>query len=294
MISGLPFTATLAVSLLFTFVSGAVDEGLNEVKYGYSGETAPDQWGNLTPIFGTCSSGKHQSPVNIIQNECAVNKTLAPLNMTYHSGNASMMSSGLVVGVHYEASVGDLIIDGKKYHFTQMHWHAPSEHLIDGERYAAELHLVHEADDQTYAVVAVIYQYGKPNSLINKFKKPLVKLGEEQCTGLGSLHKVPLGIFNTRRMKKPVHKYYRYVGSLTTPPCSESVTWSVLANVKTISKEQVEELKAPLCPGCKENARPVQELNGRRVELYSDEQGQQQLQQQQLEKKRRAAKRSRS
>ncbi|CAL0321429.1 unnamed protein product [Lupinus luteus] len=62
--------------------------------------------------------------------------------------------------------------------------------------------------------------------------------------------------------------YYRYVGSLTTPPCKQGITWNILGKVRTLSKKQLELLKAPLDPECKHNARPIQSLNGRKIEMY--------------------------
>ncbi|KAI3471812.1 hypothetical protein Pfo_028465 [Paulownia fortunei] len=135
-------------------------------------------------------------------------------------------------------------------------------------RYAAELHQVHIADDGNVSVVAVIFKYGKPNPVVAKIQNKLNELAYK-----AKRHEeapITLRHFHSTELRKRSHKYYRYVGSLTNPPCTENVIWHVHGKVRSISREQVKALKAPLYQRSKNNARPFQPRNGRHVELYED------------------------
>ncbi|KAE9465576.1 hypothetical protein C3L33_02504, partial [Rhododendron williamsianum] len=134
-----------------------------------------------------------------------------------------------------------------------------------------ELHLVHKASDGGFSVVAVLYKLGHPDPIVAKVQRKLSELEKEVRSRHEVVAQVAVGTFETQKLKRHPHKYYRYGGSLTTPPCSESVIWHVLAKVRSISREQVEALDAPLESTCKRNCRPVQPLNGRRVELFDDQ-----------------------
>ncbi|GKV38926.1 hypothetical protein SLEP1_g46779 [Rubroshorea leprosula] len=150
-----------------------------------------------------------------------------------------------------------------------MHWHSPSEHQINGVQYAAELHLVHLASDKSISVVAILYQYGDPDPFLTKIMKALEELAKEKFSP-EEVSVIKLGSMDLKQLKRKTHRYYRYIGSLTTPPCTENVTWNILGKVRTISKEQLAALQAPLSSEFKHNARPVQPLNGRQIQLYDE------------------------
>lgn len=97
----------------------------------------------------------------------------------------------------------------------------------------------------------------------------LAELGKEKCASSEQAH-IEIGSFDPRQMRKTIRKYYRYTGSFTTPPCSENVIWNILAKVRSISKQQVEALKAPLDSAYKNNSRPLQALNERQVMVYDE------------------------
>ncbi|KAL9236235.1 hypothetical protein vseg_010932 [Gypsophila vaccaria] len=225
-----------------------------------------DEWGSLHPSFAACSNGDRQSPIDINTYEVVVNKTLQSLERDYHVTNATLSTEGTQVEVFFTGSKGGLVIDGKMYKLAQFHIHTPSEHLLNGVQYAAELHQVHSADDGSRAVVGILFKYGPPSDLVEKMMPQLQELAKTPCAG----HKTssPITKFESSFLRKWPRNYYRYHGSLTTPPCDENVIWSVLTEVKTISREQVDALKAPLCANDKNNARPVQPLSGRKVQKY--------------------------
>ncbi|XP_073002742.1 alpha carbonic anhydrase 1, chloroplastic-like [Typha latifolia] len=240
------------------------------VRFGYSGAIGPDKWGSLSPEFVLCSKGTHQSPINIAKNDDVVyNPKLEPLERDYVAvdSNATLVDNGFNIALQYDASVGALMVNGKNYTLKQMHWHSPSEHTINGERFAVELHLVHKSDDGNISVVAILYKYGHPDPLLYQIKDKVAELTKEVGSGDEEAH-VAIGAMHISALRRRVHKYFRYVGSLTTPPCTENVIWNVVSKVREMSKKQAEALRAPLQQEYRRNSRPIQPLNGRTVELY--------------------------
>ncbi|CAK9179167.1 unnamed protein product [Ilex paraguariensis] len=238
-------------------------------QFSYSGATGPNKWGNLNPKFTECSHGKLQSPIDIVKKKAVLNKKLKPLTRRYYPANVTLVDNGFNVQVRYGENAGVLIVDGNNYTLKQMHWHSPSEHCINGVQHDAELHLVHMADDGNFSVVAILYRLGHADPIVAQIQKKLDELEKEVRAGKEEAH-IALGTVNTKKLRRRTRKYYRYVGSLTTPPCSQNVIWHILGKVRSISKEQVKALKAPLKSTCKNNSRPVQALNGRQIELYDE------------------------
>ncbi|KAK1562560.1 hypothetical protein Q3G72_014042 [Acer saccharum] len=265
----------IAISLFLGLALATLDEKIGSVEFSYSGSHGPSNWGKMEPAFSTCSSGKNQSPVNIKKNETVFNNNLKPLYKQYTAAaaNATLINWGHVIGLHYGVDIGGMKINGKKFAFKQMHWHSPSEHLFDGQRYSAELHLVHEAEDHSTAVIAILYQYGKSpkdvDPFLAKLGDGLEKLSKEKCAK-NEVSQVSVGMLYTKPLTRNTPKFYRYIGSFTTPPCTENVVWTIFKKVRIISKEQVAALKAPLAAEYKENARPEQQMNGRQIELYDE------------------------
>ncbi|KAK1311366.1 Bifunctional monodehydroascorbate reductase and carbonic anhydrase nectarin-3 [Acorus calamus] len=239
------------------------------ISFGYTGAIGPYHWGSLSPDYYACSTGKLQSPINIIKDNAIWNPKLEPLTRYYNSANGTLVDSGFNIQLRYDDSVGGLIIEGKNYTLKQMHWHTPSEHTIDGIRYPVELHLVHMSKDGDIAVVAILYNLGHPDPFLDQLKNPFKELTKEVCSGDEEAH-VPVGLVETKSIKRNTRKYFRYMGSLTTPPCTENVTWSILGKVRELSMDQLVELRAPLELDYKNNSRPTQPLNGRHVYLFDE------------------------
>ncbi|XP_052485421.1 alpha carbonic anhydrase 1, chloroplastic isoform X3 [Gossypium raimondii] len=234
-----------ALSLLLGIAS-AIDV-FRGMEFGYSGHNGPDKWGKLNPTFSPCSTGKRQSPINIQRNLTVHNKLLKPLTRNYESANATLVNRGYSVGVsfkvRFEESPGDLWINDKNYTLQQFHWHLPAEHHIEGQRFAAELHMVHRAADNSAVVVSMLYHESKADPLFSMIMEGLKHLGKENT-------EVPLGTLNINELNRRPRKYYTYVMS--------------------ISKEQITTLDSPLNSHCKKNARPCQPLNGREVDMYDE------------------------
>ncbi|GJS86162.1 alpha carbonic anhydrase 7-like protein [Tanacetum coccineum] len=157
---------------------------------------------------------------------------------------------------------GHMHINGTEYQLNQLHWHTPTEHTINGRRFNLELHLVHQSNDGKIAVVGIMYKIGRPDSLLS--------LMEPYFKALASTKDVEksVGMIDPRDIKVGSRKYYRYVGSLTTPPCTQNVTWTIVNKVRTVSREQLYAIRDAVHDEAEANARPVQALNNRWLKLY--------------------------
>ncbi|XP_047309315.1 alpha carbonic anhydrase 1, chloroplastic-like [Impatiens glandulifera] len=245
---------------------GMSEEGLG---FSYTAEkNGPEKWGSISDDYSTCQSGESQSPIDIIVKETTENKNLKTLTRKYKAVEATFINHKYMLELHL-GNAGGFNFDGKDYTLKQIHWHTPSEHTIDGQQYDAEGHLVHVASDGSKAVIAILYQIGNADPIIAKLQGKLKELAKEKC-GPNEISHIPAGKFNTQKLERNTRKYYHYVGSLTSPPCSETLNWIILGKVRSISKKQVELLQDPLDSTCKKNNRPVQPMNGRQVALYSE------------------------
>ncbi|KAK2655803.1 hypothetical protein Ddye_008855 [Dipteronia dyeriana] len=254
--------------------------GLDSVDFSYTGATSPNNWGMLKPEYALCSSRKNQSPINIVQSNSLLNKFSAELHLfhkaddgittvngiLYQNGNSHSKVDPILAKLHYNGDIGGIEINGKKYTSKEMHRHSLSEHLIDGQRFSTELLLGHKADHCSTVVNGILYQNGNSPSKVDPF---LAKLGDalKRLAENNQVTQVDVGILNTEPLTQNYRRFYRYLGSFTTPACKEDVIWTILGEVKLISQKQVASLKAPLTPEYKDNARLVQLLNVRQIEL---------------------------
>lgn len=215
----------------------------------YQGKAGPENWAKLTPEFGQCA-GSNQSPVDL---SGLVEAKLAPLEFHYQASGQTVVNNGHTLQVGY-APGSTLQLDGIRFELKQFHFHAPSENLIEGKSYPLEVHLVHVSDKGEIAVVAVMFEAGKVNLALAEALSVLpTKVSEIQP------FKAPL---SAEQLLPESRDYYRFSGSLTTPPCSEGVRWLVMKKSVEISQSQIDAFKAVMHSP---NNRPVQPLNGRVV-----------------------------
>lgn len=213
--------------------------------WSYRGPTGPEYWSRLDTAFAACAAGQQESPIDL---SGAVSADLEPLDLQWRRLPARVFDTGHAIQV--EASPGsNLTMGGKGYQLLQFHVHQPSEHLLNGHRYPLEIHFVHTAPDGTLGVVGVFAEPGESNAALQTVLAAVASAGpadDRPSLDLTSLLPEQRG-------------YFRYAGSLTTPPCSETVDWAVLAEPITVSDDQIEAF-ARLHPG---NTRPLQPLNRR-------------------------------
>ena len=218
--------------------------------WGYDGEEGPSHWGDLNPDYAACKTGRNQSPIDIRD---AKKTDLPAIQFNYKESPLHIIDNGHTIMINYSA--GSSIRAGdKQYTLKQFHFHRPSEEKIDGKSHDMVLHLVHADQDGNLAVVAVLLDQGEDNSLIRELWKNLPK--EKGKEGLLDTVRI-----NAADMLPSDRGYYTYAGSLTTPPCSENVTWFVLKHPLTVTSGEIERF-SNLYP---HDARPTQPLNGRVV-----------------------------
>lgn len=235
------------ISVLCLFFFGAAYS--QDHHWGYDGKEGPDNWGDLEN-GKLCSIGTAQSPIDITGSK--LDKSLPKLDFQYTPGEIDdIVDNGHSLQFDFKTG-GKLLYGGKSYTLAQFHAHVESEHTIDGIRYPLELHFVHKADDGAILVIGVMVKEGELNSYFEKlsvFKS--LKKEEKMNTKIE---------FDPSKMFPAKKNYYRYAGSLTTPPCSEGVTWIVFKNPIYMTKEEIADIKQHLP---KHNNRPIQSLSGR-------------------------------
>eukprot|EP00252_Welwitschia_mirabilis_P023575 TRINITY_DN669_c0_g1_i5.p1 TRINITY_DN669_c0_g1~~TRINITY_DN669_c0_g1_i5.p1 ORF type:complete len:295 (-),score=10.52 TRINITY_DN669_c0_g1_i5:154-1038(-) len=266
--SGLRSVAVLS-ALLFLFVARC-QEVDDQIDFDYGeGPKGPSNWGNIKEEWKTCGEGKQQSPIDIIT-ECAVLRpNLGHLRRHYVASEAKLVNRGHDIQVKWPSGGGSIMINGTNFTLNQLHWHTPSEHTINGKSCAMELHLVHQSQDGKIAVIGILYKYGRTDSFILSLEKEIRALVDTQPESENhTTVERDIGLVNAMRVQFGSRKYYRYIGSLTTPPCSEGVTWTILHQVSTVGREQVRLLREAVHDGYENNARPVQDLNGREISNF--------------------------
>jgi len=217
--------------------------------WDYAGNAGPEAWGKMQPEYSKCSTGTRQSPIDI-RGGIAVD--LEPIKFDYRPSAFSVIDNGHTVQVNVEPG-NSITITGKRYELVQFHFHRPSEERINGRQYDMVAHLVHKDVDGRLAVVAVLLDRGSAQAIVQSVwnNLPLEK-GDEVRAGTR---------IDLSQLLPEDKRYYTYMGSLTTPPCSEGVLWMVMKQPVPISVEQVS-IFARLYPM---NARPIQQADGRLI-----------------------------
>jgi len=223
-------------------------------------EKGPHKWGLLNSTWKVCESGKFQSPIDIVDQRVQLFPKLGKLNRNYEPALAEIINRGHDISVKWKGDAGKININGSEYKLQQCHWHSPSEHTINGAKYDMEMHAVHTTSAGQIAVISVLYKFGPPDPFLEKVVPHLKTVGEKG---------MDFGTVDPRDIIVGAKKYYRYIGSLTVPPCTEGVTWTIVKKVRTVSWEQVKALRDAVHDGFHQNARPVQDLHGRLVYLYN-------------------------
>ncbi|MCB1652117.1 MAG: carbonic anhydrase family protein [Alphaproteobacteria bacterium] len=220
---------------------------LHRVHWGYDGPGAAKHWGDIDTANEACKSGKSQSPINIAR---FLQEDLPDLHPTYAEASLDIVNNGHTVQINF-APGSKLEVGGITYDLLQLHFHTPSEHYLDGAPYPMEMHLVHKAEDGTLGVVGVLIKVGEANPEIEKIWQNVPPAGREvsvQDVSINAANLLPESL-----------DYYRYEGSLTTPPCTEGVQWHVLKDTIEVSEDQLRAFQSVFPV----NARPVQPLNER-------------------------------
>ena len=222
--------------------------------WGYTGETSPEHWAEI--VKNTDCSGYNQSPINIIKSKTVITTSdTSKIDILYSPETELSQVINNGHSIEFDFEPGDsLNYHGKTYHLKQIHFHSPSEHTIDSLDFPIEMHLVHMNNRSEYTVISILGEEGDESDYSEFFNLFLpLKEGEKK-----EIHEsLDLAVLFPEKLD-----YYSYKGSLTTPPCTETVNWVILKEPITISKEASTFLKEnmPL-----NNYRNEQPLNGRIV-----------------------------
>ena len=246
-------------------VGSEVHDDEHAAHWGYEADNGPDAWGSMKTEWALCAEGREQSPIDLAN---AMKTRLPAVDLDRPGeGEYDVLAQAAVVDaldnghtIQINSKIGEkLTVGDKAYALVQFHFHAPSEHTVDGEHFPMEIHFVHQADDGALAVAGVLVEEGAPNPGI-------APLWAQLAEAPGTVTTVEI----RAEFAEPVFPnvgtgFYHYVGSLTTPPCSERVQWYIRKTFTSLSKEQIAAFTAVY----DHNNRPVQAHNERI--LYVDE-----------------------
>ncbi len=229
-----------------------VSTGHTDVHWSYSGPTGPQAWGQLQPEFFMCGIGKRQSPINI-ETSATLQGPAEPLQFNYRSSSGTVINNGHSIQVDVSGE-NTLTVRGSVYKLLQFHFHSPSEEQVNSRSSAMVAHLVHKNAGGNLAVVAVLLEPGMPNPLMDR-------VWTYMPLDVGDLVRMPAGVLDVNELLPKDQRYFQFMGSLTTPPCTEGVLWMVLKQPVQLSKDQIKLFQQLYL----DNARPVQPINARVV-----------------------------
>ncbi len=245
--------------MTFLRISGAVLAALvatgpalaeHHKSYGYGADNSPEKWGQLDAKYALCESGDMQSPIDLAGAN-AIGKVA--LSVNYQAGPLTVSNKGLTIQADF-APGSAMTSGGTTFNLIQIHFHTPSEHAISGKRYPLTGHFVHATEGGKLGVLGVMFEEGAANPELAKILAAAPTEKSERATISGQ-------IIDPNGMLPADRAVYRYMGSLTTPPCSEGVNWHVLKEPITASADQIEAFEELMG----DSARPVRALNNRLV-----------------------------
>ncbi len=218
------------------------------VHWGYSGAQGPGHWGDLSDRYALCKTGQQQSPIDIGETQ---QSGLAAFTVDYRTTPLQVVNNGHTIQANYAAG-STLTLGRRVYQLAQFHFHSPSENLLNGKQFDMEIHFVHKDQAGRLGVLGVFVEKGAANPALAEIWRHLPQGAQGKMA--------PQGVaINGADLLPPDRRYYRFVGSLTTPPCSEGVQWHVLKQPITASTEQIDAFLHLIGP----NNRPVQKINNR-------------------------------
>jgi len=248
--NGRSVTKTVCVVLGLLFFAAVAGAQQTPPHWSYKGASGPKDWGKLDSTYTSCSMGHTQSPIDI---RGAKKSDLPALEFDYKAVPLNIIDNGHTIQVNYAAG-STLAVGGKTYTLKQFHFHHPSEEHINGHGYDMVAHLVHADAEGHLAVVAVLLKKGETNTFLDSVWKSIPAEKEKAVD-------VPGVTVNVKDLLPADHGYFTFAGSLTTPPCSEGVTWYVLKTPVSLSDAQLSTF-AKIYP---RDSRPIQPSHGREI-----------------------------
>ncbi len=245
------FAAAFTLGLGLAALNVQAGDHSHAPHWGYEGEGGPEKWGHMSSDFKACSEGRTQSPIDLSN---ATPEALSEIKFNYKASKLNVVNNGHTVQVNYDGG-SSIEVDGSEYKLVQFHFHTPSEHTVDGKSYGNEMHLVHKNDKGELAVVGVLIDKGTENAAYKAIWSNLpAKANDKKSADVD---------INASELLPGEKSYFTYAGSLTTPPCSESVKWIVLKSPIQMSEAQIAEIQKIM----HKNNRPVQKLHDRKLRV---------------------------
>lgn len=220
-----------------------------EEDWGYKGERSPRHWDELDKAYTLCGEGLHQSPINLTDSTASGKHTV---KFKYKKSHEDIVNNGHTIQFVYDRG-SRIYFDQSVYDLLQFHFHTPSEHHVENQEFAAEMHFVHKDSLDRLLVLSVLFEVGKENAFLKKVLDDVPETEQEKES--------PKQIDVSQLLPRDRHFYY-YEGSLTTPPCTEQVKWLIFRRHLHASVQQIDRLRE--LEGY--NARPLQRKNDRKVE----------------------------
>ena len=212
-------TTTIAASLLLSSTLYASDKS-HASHWGYAGDSAPIHWGDLKAEYERCGDGDRQSPIDIKTKTAAATLTMGGIDTSYTDAPLHIINNGHTIQVNSDGR-SSAILGGKKYTLLQYHFHAGSEHTVDGKQHPMEAHLVHQSEDGELGVIGVFMDVGTENKFLKEvFDAMPAHAGDKEVSTTKTLY--------ANELLPDSKSYYHYLGSLTTPPCTQIVEWYVM------------------------------------------------------------------
>jgi carbonic anhydrase len=237
--------AITAIAAALAAHAAAAEEGGGH--WSYDGGSGPAHWSEIDRAYAACAQGRAQSPIDLTG---AAADSAGPEFHWRHLSAETEADNGHTIQVTTR-NAGHILLDGLRYELAQFHFHHPSEHAVEGRRFPLEIHFVHQSDSGRLAVVGVLVEEGAESAAL----APL-------WAAFPSAHAHPTpGVVALDGLSPEDPAAWRYDGSLTTPPCSEGVSWVVMQGRLTASPEQI----AAFAEYYEDNARPPQRLNERQI-----------------------------
>lgn len=247
----------LIFSILFTVIvyqiikpnittEQALQDEIIDVYWSYEGISGPDYWSSIDASYEACGKGKKQSPINIDQQNLKETNSLI-MKIQYGMDDFTIKEKPHTLEVVSKTKNSSILINEKEYKLDSFHFHTPSEHQVGGKAFDMEFHFVHQSEDGNLAVMTVFANAGEENALLKEIWD-IYNSSEKEIKNIELINFLP--------SKKEA---YNYIGSLTTPPCTEGVQWIIFEEPIELSETQIAAFKNLFG----HNNRPIQPLNDR-------------------------------
>ncbi|MCV9387115.1 carbonic anhydrase [Reichenbachiella ulvae] len=252
------FVILILIAKTVTHLSAQSDQSLfnnhsGHHDWAYSGQYGPDHWAELDPEYRDCN-GDLQSPIDLVHAVCQAKKV--DIQFHYHPFFVDLINNGHTL-IEKVVEPKALELDGETYTLLQFHFHTPSEHHVDHKKYPMEIHFVHQNQAGDYAVIAVLVEYGiRANPFLAHFMKSLPTHVHEERRSHEKADPM-------EALPRNNHKFFYYKGSLTTPPCSQNVSWVVMEKPVQATEIQIAQIHNILY----DDNRPIQDSHNRVVYL---------------------------